>query len=94
MDSVLNDREPTPIRIKRVFARALRLNLTEAEWNYAGRLEELAGLDSVAVIEFVAALEREFGITIEPDELRLELLGDPEQLAQYLDRRTGAGSGR
>jgi acyl carrier protein len=47
----------------------------------------VVGLDSLAVIEFVAALEKEFGITLEPELLRLDFVSDLPQLARYIEDR-------
>ena len=88
----------TTDRIKSVFVSSLHLNLSEADLDYQQRLDELVGLDSLAVIEFVTALEKEFGITIEPELLRLDFVGDLAQLGAYVDdrvaRRQTACSGR
>ena len=77
----------TTDRIKRVFVTSLHLNLSEEDLDYEQRLDELVGLDSLAVIEFVAALEKEFGITMEPEMLRLDLVRDLPQLAAYVEDR-------
>lgn len=74
-------------RVRRVFIESLRLNLREEDLPVGRRLEEAAGLDSIAVLEFVAAVEKEFGIPIEPALLNLEFLGDLPRLAAYLDER-------
>ncbi len=60
----------TASRIKRVFLTSLHLNLSEADLDFEHSLDEVVGLDSLAVLEFVTALEKEFGITIEPELLR------------------------
>lgn len=79
-------------RIRRVLIDALSLNLEEKDLRFSQKLDELAGLDSLAVLEFVTALEKEFGITIEPEQLQLEVLRDPERLAAYIAARMGPGS--
>jgi acyl carrier protein len=76
-------------RIRRVFVESLELNLTEEDLNYAGKLDELVGFDSAATIVFIAALEKEFGITIETEKLQLEFIRDLHQLASYIDQRMG-----
>jgi acyl carrier protein len=77
----------TPDRIRRVFVRSLHLNLSEGDLEYEQRLDEMVGLDSLAVIEFVTALEKEFGITIEPELLRLDFVKDLPQLGAYVEDR-------
>jgi acyl carrier protein len=79
-------------RIRKVLIDALSLNLEEEDLRYSEKLDELVGLDSLAVLEFVTALEKEFGITIEPEQLELEVLRDPNKLAAYIAARTGPGS--
>ena len=74
-------------RIRSVFVRSLHLNLSERELDYEQKLDDLVGLDSLAVIEFVTALEKEFGITMEPELLRLDLVRDLPQLAAYVEDR-------
>lgn len=79
-------------RIRKVLIDALSLNLKEEDLRYSKKLDELVGLDSLAVLEFVTALEKEFGITIEPEQLELEVLRDSERLAAYIAVRMGPGS--
>jgi acyl carrier protein len=75
-------------RIRRVFIESLHLNLHEEDFSYEDKLDETVGLDSVAVIEFVAALEKEFQITFEPEMLTIDVARDPIQLAAYIDSRS------
>jgi len=74
-------------RIRRVFIESLHLNLQAEDLADRDKLKEAAGLDSVAVLEFVAALEKEFEITLEPEMLTIEVVGDLKQLAAYIDER-------
>jgi acyl carrier protein len=74
-------------RIRRVFIDALHLNLREEELRYQDKLDETVGLDSVAVIEFVAALENEFGITFQPEMLTIDVVRDLRLLAAYVDEQ-------
>ena len=41
-------------------------------------------LDSVATLEIIVAAEEAFGITVEDDELTVELFGSVETLAEYV----------
>lgn len=77
----------TASRIRRVFVDSLGLNMSAADLDYERRLDEYAGLDSLAVLEFITALEKEFGITIEPDLLRLDFVRDLHELAAYVENR-------
>lgn len=78
----------TMARIRRVFIDSLHLNLGEEDFSFETKLDESAGLDSVAVLEFVTALEREFGITFEPEMLTINVVRDLQALTAYVDRRT------
>jgi acyl carrier protein len=83
----LDGSRDTVNRIRRVFLESLHLNLSEHDLNYETKLDESVGLDSMAVLEFVTALEKEFGITMEPELLRLDFVRDLPQLAAYIDDR-------
>ncbi len=91
MESLLKDADSgsrdTRNRIRRVFIESLHLNLREEDFGYEAKLDESVGLDSVAVLDFVAALEKEFGITFEPEMLTIELVRDLNELAVYVDER-------
>ncbi|HTS47739.1 MAG TPA: acyl carrier protein [Bryobacteraceae bacterium] len=78
-------------RIRRVFIESLHLNVQGEDLADLEQLKEAAGLDSVAVLEFVAALEKEFDIRLEPEMLTIEVVGDLKQLAAYIDERSAQG---
>ena len=84
-------------RIRRIFIESLHLNLREEDFSYEAKLDEAVGLDSVAVLEFVTALEKEFGITFESERLTIVLVRDLKELTDYVDERTtrcrGASAG-
>lgn len=75
-------------RIRRIFIESLHLNLRAEDLAYGDKLDEVVALDSVAVLEFVAALEKEFEIAIEPEMLTIEVVRDLRQLAAYIDGRS------
>jgi acyl carrier protein len=79
--------QETVDRIRRVFLESLHLNLSEEDLRYEDKLDEAVGLDSVAVLEFVAALEKEFEITFESEMLTLDLIRDLQRLAICVDER-------
>ena len=78
-------------RIRRVFIESLQLNIRENELSYADKLDEVAGLDSIAVLEFVTALEKEFDISFEPEMLTIDVVGDLNRLVDYVLLRTLGG---
>ena len=80
-------------RIRRVFIESLRLNIRENELSYEDKLDEVAGMDSIAVLEFVTALEKEFDISFEPEMLTIHVVGDLTRLVDYVHLRTLRGRG-
>ena len=76
-------------RLRLTANASLNLNLTPAELASLNRLEEVAGLDSLTVLEFLAALEKEFGLSIAPNHLQGEFLADLPSLARYILSQVG-----
>jgi acyl carrier protein len=74
-------------RIRRAFINSLHLNIREEDFSYEDKLDEAAGLDSVAVLDFVTALEKEFGFTFQPEMLTIDVMRDLHQLAAYVDEQ-------
>ncbi|MBI2504161.1 MAG: acyl carrier protein [Candidatus Latescibacteria bacterium] len=78
-------------RVKRTIVRSLELEIAP---------EELAddevlfgsglGADSEATLEVVFALETEFGIEVEDEELRVELFATVRSLVDYVERKIRA----
>ena len=85
------DKSEVAGEIRRVLIAALGLDLSEDELSYSDNLHELVAMDSVAVIGFVVALEKEFGIRFEPEWLGLQRLTDLPSLVDYVWQRA-AGS--
>ena len=82
----------TADRIRRVFVAALGVNVDPEALPYEAMLDDTVGLDSVAILEFVVALEVEFGIELEMERLTLEFLRDLGRLASYIDARRMSSS--
>jgi len=70
-------------RIRRVFVLSLSLDLNPDEASIPADLASVAALDSLAILQFVAGLEQEFGREIDPDRLNIEFLSDLNALAEY-----------
>jgi acyl carrier protein len=70
-------------RIRRVFVQSLDLNLSPDEIVRISDLNTVAGLDSLALLGFVAGLEKEFEHQIEPERLNLTFLRDLQALTDY-----------
>jgi acyl carrier protein len=77
-------------RLRRLATSTLNLNLSAEEEAALTRLDAVAGLDSLALLQLVAAVEKEFGIQLGPAELRSDLLADLPALAERLSARLGA----
>ena len=91
MDEHLSD---TMARMRRVFIESLHLNIPDDQVPYEQMLEEVALLDSIALLEFVTAVEKEFGMRMEPELLDFEFLRDLAALASYIELRIeAAGAG-
>ena len=71
-------------RVRRVLIDSLSLNLEQQDLEYDDKLDEVVGLDSMAALEFVMGLEKEFGVTIDAENLELDLLRDLPALSAYI----------
>jgi acyl carrier protein len=80
--------ESLKTRIRRILIDSLELDLKEDEIEDGISLDELFGLDSIAVIEFVIALEKEFEITIESERLDSNSLKNLDRLSAYIEKLT------
>jgi len=86
-------RSGTLERIRKIFVQSMRLNVPEQDLPYERMLEEAAILDSIAVLEFVTALESEFGISLESEFLNFDFLRDLPGLASFIEERTAGHPG-
>ena len=78
-------------RVKRTVIQSLELQLSEAdiaddEVLFGGGM----GLDSIGVLQIVFGLEREFGIEVTDDELRVELFDSIETVTEYVESKLGS----
>jgi acyl carrier protein len=74
-------------RLRKVADGSLNLNLSAEELESFNRLDEAAGMDSLSLLEFISGVEKEFGVTLAEDELRIEVLADLPALAGRLKSR-------
>ena len=77
-------------RLRRLASSSLNLNLSAEDLATLTQLDEVTGFDSLTVLEFVAAVEKEFGLTFQASELRSDFLADLLGLAEYISRHSGA----
>lgn len=75
-------------RIRRILIDSLELKLQADEIEDSTNFDDVFGLDSVAVIEFVIALEEEFQITIAPEYLDSKNLKNLDRLSAYIKKCT------
>ncbi|MCU0752882.1 MAG: acyl carrier protein [Akkermansiaceae bacterium] len=63
--------------------------IVELDWDFPedGDLAA-AGLDSMAVMRLVVALEEEYGVELDPDDLTRAHLASPRALAELITSRT------
>lgn len=62
--------------------------LLELDWDFPedGNLIE-AGLDSMAVMQLVSAVEDEYGVELLPEDLVPEKIGTPQELARLISSK-------
>lgn len=90
-----SDYQQTISRLAGLLNRTLGANITADDLAGVKRVDELVGFDSMASLQWVAALEQEFQLRVPPDKLRLEFLADVAALAAFVSQacRPGAKGG-
>ena len=86
-------------RIVEVMIRDLELTLDPNEIYNTGRLDDLFGMDSIAITELVIGIEKEFNIRIPAEDLSVEIFRDLASITDYVktrlhDETTGEREGR
>lgn len=76
-------------RVRQVLQNALSINASDHEIARVKRADDLLGLDSIATLEFALALEKEFGITLDPESLDPDVFADLSRLCAHIERRLG-----
>ena len=76
------------LRVKQTIVRALQLDvepelLPDDEALFGDGL----GIDSIATLEIIFAIEAEFGIVVDDDDLRVELFASVRSLVDYVEAR-------
>jgi acyl carrier protein len=57
------------------------------DWCDTESLQSLSAMDSVGILNFVLALEQEFGFKFPIDDLQMDLFMDRPRLVRYLDAK-------
>ncbi|MCI0455055.1 MAG: acyl carrier protein [Candidatus Dadabacteria bacterium] len=77
-------------RVKKVLIKKLLHEFTQEGLNDDASLIELGvGVDSVATLELVVALEEEFKISIDEGEINQELLATVNSISEYISKQVG-----
>ncbi len=77
-------------RVKQTIVRALELQIAPEEIPDDEVLfGEGLGLDSIATLEIIFALEEEFALEVEDDDLQVELFASVASLVEYVETRLG-----
>jgi acyl carrier protein len=91
----VTDRDDTRRRVKETLVAALQFEVDAADIPDDEPLFATGvGAASIATLELIAALEKEFGFAVDDDDLRLELFESINSIVDYLGtiaERTTAG---
>lgn len=72
-------------QLKEIIAYKLDVNLSIEEIDENVSLyEDGLGLDSIAIVDLIVAIEKEFSLKIDDEELNAELFNNLSNLAQFL----------
>lgn len=93
MNRRLPELEVTVQEIREVLLTALELDPLDEQLDSLEKIQDVVALDSVAVLQFVVALESKYGISLEEDWLELDRLTDLPALARHIGQRREAAAG-
>ncbi|MCY3016972.1 MAG: acyl carrier protein [Planctomycetota bacterium] len=71
-------------RVFKVFQKTMSADCRCEDWREAESLQSLSAMDSVGILDFVLALEQEFGLKFPIDDLQMELFMDRPRLVSYV----------
>ncbi len=71
-------------RIIDVMLRELELNVSPDEIRQAVRLDDLFGMDSIAVTELMIGIEKEFSVRFPTEDLKADIFRNVNALAEYV----------
>ena len=74
-------------RIVEVMIRELELTINPDDVHGTGRLDDMFGMDSIAITELIIGIEKEFNIKIPAEDLTVEIFQDLETLTEYVKKR-------
>ena len=79
-------------KLKDILVRVAPEDAIPAQIADIENIDEL-NLDSLQILEFLLKVEEEFKIEIDDDDLDIELIGDLDRLASYLEKNYNVGAG-
>lgn len=80
----MNETAQIAQRVKKVIVKSLELDIEPHEIGDDESLFEGIGADSIAALEIVFALEEEFGIEVDDEDLRVELFDSVSAMSRYI----------
>jgi acyl carrier protein len=81
----MTDAAAVETRIARILSASLHLDIPSVETD----LFETGAIDSLAFVEFLLRLEREFGITVTVEDLEIDHFRTIRRIAQFVSGRDG-----
>ncbi len=76
------------IRLKKLISKELDVNIKQSDISSEVSLyEDGLGLDSIAIVDLIVLMEKEFSFSFEDSELNAELFKNLNTLAQFIDQK-------
>lgn len=79
-------------RVFKAFQKTMSADCRWEDWREAESLQSLSAMDSVGILDFVLALEQEFGLKFPTDDLQMELFMSRSRLVSYVADRLSGGT--
>ena len=80
----MNETAQIAQRVKKIIVKSLELDIESHEIGDDESLFEGIGADSIAALEIIFALEEEFGIEVDDEDLRVELFDSVSVMSRYI----------
>ncbi len=74
-------------RIVEIMIQELQLTLSPDEIHSTNNLDDLFGMDSIAITELIIGIEQQFNITIPAEDLSAQVFKNLDTLTEYVKRR-------
>lgn len=78
-------------RVKKAIVTSLKLDIKPDEIPNGESIFEGVGADSIAALEIIVALEEEFSIEVDDEDLRVELFDSVRAMSEYLAEKLANG---